>query len=80
MFIQDPNFSILDLGSKIFRIPDPDPHKSMFVKYFNPKNCFYALGNMIRMFIWDPDLDLFTNPGSLGQKGTGSLIRITVSI
>jgi hypothetical protein len=25
--VPDPNFSIPDLGSKRFRIPDPDPHK-----------------------------------------------------
>jgi hypothetical protein len=40
MFITDTNFSDPDSGSKIIRILDPDP--------INPKNCFYALGNMIR--------------------------------
>jgi hypothetical protein len=28
------------------------------------------------LFIRDPDPDFFTHPGSMGQKGTGSLIRI----
>ncbi len=51
-------------------------------KYFNPKNCFSALGNMIRVSsricIPDPDPDFLPIPdtGSRGQKGTGSQIRI----
>jgi hypothetical protein len=31
---------------------------------------------MIRYVHLDPDLEFFTHPGSRGQKGTGSLIRI----
>jgi hypothetical protein len=44
------------LGSRIryFSIPDPvqkdsripDQHQRIYGKYFNPKNCFQALGNM----------------------------------
>jgi hypothetical protein len=38
MFIPDPNFSIPDLGSTRFRIPDPDPPKNCFLssRKFNP--------------------------------------------
>jgi hypothetical protein len=39
---------------------------SKYLSIFNPKNCFKALGNMIEMFIPDPDLDFFTHPGSRG--------------
>jgi hypothetical protein len=48
-------FSIPDPRSKRFRIRIHNKD----VKYFNPKNCFIALGNMIRdvQFIPDTDLD-----------------------
>ncbi len=42
-----------------------------------PKNCFKALGNMIRVV--NPGSWFFTHPGSRGQKSTGSRIRNTVS-
>ncbi len=32
---------------RIFPIRNPDPHKQL--NYFNTKNCFWALGNMIRV-------------------------------
>jgi hypothetical protein len=60
--IPDPNFSI----------SDPDT-----VSIFNSKNCFQALGNMIRdVYPRSPDLDFLhiTDPGSRVQKGTGSRI------
>ncbi len=70
--IPDPNFSIPDPfffqpGSRI-RIKD--------FKYFNPKKWFlstqkYDPGCSSRILIL-----LFTHPGSRGQKGTGSRIRI----
>jgi hypothetical protein len=65
--IPDPNFSIPDSGSRVKKIPDPGS-ASKNLSIFNPKNCFYALGNMV----WD------VHPGSRiqGSKGTGSRIRI----
>ncbi len=49
MFIPDPNFSIPDPGSKRFRIPDPESGSaSKNLSIFIPKNCFYAVGNMIQ--------------------------------
>ncbi len=66
---------IPDPGSKRFQIPDPGPHKN-FLKYFNPKNCFWALENMTRLFILDPDPDFLPiqDTESRGQKGTRSRI------
>ncbi len=59
----DPNFSILDPGSKRFRIPDPDPHKRIKV-FLTQKNSFYAIGNMIRDVCTSqtPDLDFLPIP------------------
>jgi hypothetical protein len=62
--ILDPNFSIPVPGSA---------YKNLSI--LTPKNGFYALGNMIGLFIPDPDPN-FTHPGSRGQKGTGSRIWI----
>jgi hypothetical protein len=43
-WIPDPNFSIPDPGSRVKSlIPDPNPHQTQ-----KPKNCFQALGNMVR--------------------------------
>ncbi len=64
-------------GSGMF-IPDPNySHPGSWIrmkefKYFNPKNCFSALGNMIRVV--HPGSGFLTHPGSRGQKGTGSRI------
>ncbi len=56
-------------------IPDPGSQSaSKRCKYFNPKNCFYALGNMIRVV--HPWSGFVTHPGSRAQKGSGSRIRI----
>jgi hypothetical protein len=38
----------------------------------------YDPGCSSRILIPDPDLDYFTQPGSRGEKGTGSRIRNTV--
>jgi hypothetical protein len=79
MFIPDPNFSIPDPGSEFFpsRIPNPKfpsriPGLGSRIrikefKYFDPKNCFLALGNKI--LVVHPgsrirNLDFFTHPGS----------------
>jgi hypothetical protein len=40
---------IPDPGSKRFRIPDSDPRQRVHVSILTPKNCFWALENMI----WD---------------------------
>ncbi len=55
IFIADQNFSIPDTGSKRFRIRDPGSGSApKNLSIYNPKNCFYALGNM---FIPDPDFE-----------------------
>jgi hypothetical protein len=64
--IPDPNFSILDLESRVKKIPDPGSGStSKNLSIFNQINWFP-----------DPDLDFFTNTGSLSQKvpdpGSGS--------
>ncbi len=47
------------------------------LKYFNPKNGFWALGNMIWVVNPGSGSWFFTpHPGSRGQKGIGSRIRI----
>jgi hypothetical protein len=70
---------IPDTGSRVKKIPDPGfGSESTNSSIFKHKNCFSALGNMIRdvhpgsglWFLPIPD------PGSSGQKGTGSRIRI----
>jgi hypothetical protein len=74
MFIPDPNF--FHPGFRI-RVRFKE------LSILNPKNCFQTLGKMIRdvhprsgsrirnlIFLLIPD------PGSRGQKGTGSRIRI----
>ncbi len=55
--------SVPNIGHPGFRI-----HKEF--KYFNPKNCFQALGNMIRFVIRDHDPDFLStpDPGSRGLK------------
>jgi hypothetical protein len=73
--IPDPNFSIPDPGSKRFRIPDPDQHRRIQV-FLAEKFVSDLWETGSGMFIPDPDLDFFTYPGSRGQKGTGSRIRI----
>jgi hypothetical protein len=80
-----PGSRILNFLSRIpdlKKIPDPEAgSSSKNLSTFNPKNCFLALGNMIRDVIPDPDLDFLSikDPGSRGQKGTGSRIRNTDS-
>ncbi len=64
MFIPDPNFSIPDPGPKSF--PDPgsgSAYKNLSI--LNPKNCFQALRNMVRICssrILDPDFDFLPIP------------------
>ncbi len=66
-FIPDHGLS----GSKTFRIPCPGSGSASNLSIFNPKNCFYALGNMIRD-VPGSGSRLFTHPGSRGHKGPGS--------
>jgi hypothetical protein len=86
MFISDPNFSIPDPGSEFFpsRIPDPS--------FFHPGSEFFPsripdIGSRIRIKYLKYFLTqtvsgyririlFFNHPGSRGQKGTGSRIRI----
>jgi hypothetical protein len=60
--LPDPNFSNPDPESTVKKISDPGSGSaSKNLGIFNPKNCFYALGNMIRdvhpgsrIFIFSP--------------------------
>jgi hypothetical protein len=45
------NCSVADLGSEFF----PSRIRIKEFKYFDPKNCFLALGNKSGLFIPDPD-------------------------
>jgi hypothetical protein len=45
-------------------------------KYFNPTNCFQALGNMIQNIHPGSGFCIFTHPRSGNQKGKGARIRI----
>jgi hypothetical protein len=73
MFIPDPGFECFPS-----RIPDPiffHPGSRIRIKYLGiliQKIGFYALGNMTRVVHHGS----FPDPGSRGQKGTGSRIRI----
>jgi hypothetical protein len=79
MFIPDPNFSIPDLGSKRFRIPDSDSHQriSVFLTLKTVSNCLNDLGKMI----WDvySGYGFLFRSGSRIQesKSTGSRIHNT---
>jgi hypothetical protein len=93
MFIPYPGyeffFSIPDTGSKRFRIPDPYQRIQVFLtqKFVSKLSEIWS-----GMFILDPDLVFFTSripdpgiekapdPGSRGQKGTGSRIRNNLCI
>jgi hypothetical protein len=70
-------FSIPDPGSELFPSRIPDPHQR--IKYFSPKwflrSKKYDPGGSSR--IPDPDFLPIPDPGSRGQKGTGSRIRIS---
>jgi hypothetical protein len=77
-FIPDQNFFIPDPGSKRHRIPDLDPQIFYFY-FYNPKNCYYAIGNAIRDvypgFGFFP-LSRIPDPAESKSTGPGSLIRI----
>jgi hypothetical protein len=63
--IPDPTFSIPDPGSRVKKIPDLGSRSApKNLSIFNPKNCFYALGNMI----WDVKLDPEPGSATLGQR------------
>jgi hypothetical protein len=47
MFILDQGSEFFHPGSRFKKIPDPGSG-SKNLSIFNPKTCFYALGNMIR--------------------------------
>jgi WD40 repeat protein len=67
-------FFFPDPGSEDSQIPDP--HSQQRIKYFNPNICFQALGNMIRDFIPDPDLDFY--PSRI-QGSKKLLIRVRIT-
>ncbi len=76
MFIPDPGYDFYQPWTRIQSQKDTGSRiRIKEFKYFNPKNCFYVLGNMIRDVHPGSGPDL-THPGSGGQKDTGSRIRI----
>jgi hypothetical protein len=52
--IPDPGSEFFHPESRIKQVPDPGS-ASKNLSIFNPKNCFYALGNMIWVFIPDSE-------------------------
>ncbi len=80
MFIPDPNFSIPDPGSRVKNISDPGSGSaSKNLSIFLTQKIVSKLSEIwSRMFSPDPDLHFLPipDPGSRGQKGTGSRIRI----
>ncbi len=74
MFIPNPN--VFYPGSEFFSIPDPG---SKILSIFTQENGFLALGIWSGLFIPDRDPGFLSTPepGSRGQKGTGSRIRNT---
>jgi hypothetical protein len=63
MFISDPNF--FHPGSRIKLIPGSRIRiRIKEFKYFNPKNCYQALGNMIQNVHRGSGSWFFTHPGS----------------
>jgi hypothetical protein len=76
--------SIPDPGSRVKKIPDPgSASAAKNLSIYNPKNCFSALGNIIRDVLHGSRSRIrnmiFTHPGSKGQrfkKGTGYQIKI----
>jgi hypothetical protein len=53
-------------GSEFFLSWIPDPHKKFI---YNPKNCFYALGSMIRDYHTGSDPDLIFYPSRIPDPG-----------
>jgi hypothetical protein len=71
MLIPDPNFSIPEVSASWIRIH--------IKELFLTQKIVFKLSEVCSgMLIPDPDLDFLPipNPGSRGQKGTGSRIRI----
>jgi hypothetical protein len=54
MFISDPGYEFLIPDPGVKKIPAPGGSASKNLSIFKSKNCFYALGSMIQMFIPDP--------------------------
>jgi hypothetical protein len=85
MFIPDPDVSIPNPGSRSERnwIPDPDPQQRMKVLLTPLKtdtsisSRIYDPGCLLRIPTLDPAFLPIPDPGSRGQKGTGSRIRNT---
>ncbi len=76
LFILDPNFFHLRSRIRIFSIPDPGSASKNFS--ILTQNFFSKLSEIwFWLFIPDPDPDFlpFPDPGSRGQKGTGSWIQ-----
>jgi hypothetical protein len=82
MFIPDPNFSIIDPGSRVKNISDPgsgSASKNLSI-FLTQKIVSKLSKNMIQDVQPGSGSSFFTHPGSRiqgrGQKGTGSRIRI----
>jgi hypothetical protein len=80
MFIPDSRSSIPDPGSRVKKIPDPDPHKRIFNPKSNSKlseilygDVHPGFGSRYLIFYLSRIQDL----GPRGNKGTASRIRNT---
>ena len=69
-----PESEFFNPGFRVKKIPDTgygSASASKNLSFFNPKNCFYALGNMIRD-VPDPDFLLIPDPGVKKAPDPGS--------
>ncbi len=75
VFISDPGSDFFPSRIRMFSIPDPH-QKNLSI--FTPKMVSQLSEIWSGLFIPDPDPDFLhiPDPGSRGQKGTGSWIRI----
>jgi hypothetical protein len=65
MFITDPGSEFFHLGSLIQSLKDPGSRIRIRIKefkYFQPKNCFQALGNMIQDIHTGSWIRIFSRP------------------
>jgi hypothetical protein len=69
-------FSIPDVGSKRFWIPDSESESKNLSTIFNPKKIVFKQECSFRIRILKILPILYRYPGSRDQKGTGSRIRI----
>jgi hypothetical protein len=76
VFIPYPGFEFFHPGSRVKKISDPDPHYRIYA-FLTQKTVSKLSEKLFGMFIPDPRSGFFPpDPGFMGQKSTGSRIRI----